>query len=356
MMERKCFVCGGFGHITHNCKNMENRGEEGSILMPSNKFEVLKSRVMNVGEGSGREIEKDRKTILREERLKKEKLMEVQKIGAENSSSSVEKKEKLLREVTVKIILKQEEDEEGIVVEVLSDSGVTGLVMSSEFARKNKFRKKELDKLIYVRNVDGTFNHEELIEYIVEIELFNRGYKERMEIDVIGEQKWSVILEMLWLVYHNPEIDWKIREIKMMRCPDKCEKQWKTKQMKLGWQKQKQKKKKKEKRQREKKKEFRKQAVEEEIEIARMIEEKQEEEDLIEIRMVEKMVPRRLYKHLKIFEKEESEWMLMRKTWDHAIDLKKEFVPKKGNIYLLSRMKREEVQEFVKDQLRKGYI
>jgi len=30
--------------------------------MPSNKFEVLKSRVMNVGEGSGREIGKDRKT------------------------------------------------------------------------------------------------------------------------------------------------------------------------------------------------------------------------------------------------------------------------------------------------------
>jgi len=31
-------------------------------------------------------------------------------------------------------------------------------------------------------------------------------------------------------------------------------------------------------------------------------------------------------------------------------------VPKKGKIYLLSRVEREEVQEFVKDQLRKGYI
>ena len=29
---------------------------------------------------------------------------------------------------------------------------------------------------------------------------------------------------------------------------------------------------------------------------------------------------------------------------------------KKGKIYLLSRVEREEVQEFVKDQLRKGYI
>ena len=56
MIERKCFVCRGFGHITYNCKNVENRREEGLILMLSNKFEVLKSRVVNVGEGSGRDI------------------------------------------------------------------------------------------------------------------------------------------------------------------------------------------------------------------------------------------------------------------------------------------------------------
>ena len=31
-------------------------------------------------------------------------------------------------------------------------------------------------------------------------------------------------------------------------------------------------------------------------------------------------------------------------------------MPKKGKIYLLSRVEREEVQKFVKDQLRKGYI
>ena len=46
----------------------------------------------------------------------------------------------------------------------------------------------------------------------------------------------------------------------------------------------------------------------------------------------------------------------MRKIWDHAIDLREGFVPKKRKIYLLSRVEREEVQEFVKDQLRKGYI
>jgi len=57
-----------------------------------------------------------------------------------------------------------------------------------------------------------------------------------------------------------------------------------------------------------------------------------------------------------VFGKVESERMLMRKIWDHAIDLKETFVLQKGRIYLLSKDKREEVQNFVEDQLRKRYI
>jgi len=44
-----------------------------------------------------------------------------------------------------------------------------------------------------------------------------------------------------------------------------------------------------------------------------------------------------------VFEKKELEKMLTRKTWDHAIDLREGFVPKKGRIYLLSRVDREKV-------------
>jgi len=90
--------------------------------------------------------------------------------------------------------------------------------------------------------------------------------------------------------------------------------------------------------------------------IKRILTEKEEEEEEIEIRATEEMVPRRFHKYLKVFEKKDSERMPTRKTWDHAIDLKEEFVPKKGKIYPLSRVEREEVQEFVKDQLWKGYI
>ena len=48
--------------------------------------------------------------------------------------------------------------------------------------------------------------------------------------------------------------------------------------------------------------------------------------------------------------------MPTRKIWDHAINTKEGFVPKKGKIYPLSREEREEVYEFIQEQLRKGYI
>ena len=55
--------------------------------------------------------------------------------------------------------------------------------------------------------------------------IYYQEYRERTEIDVIEGQKWMVILGMLWLAYKNPEIDWKIGEIKMMRYLEKCRKQ-----------------------------------------------------------------------------------------------------------------------------------
>ena len=90
--------------------------------------------------------------------------------------------------------------------------------------------------------------------------------------------------------------------------------------------------------------------IEEEKTIARIMEEKEEEKaDLIELRVTDEIVPQRFHKYLKVFEKKDSERMPMRKAWDHTIDLRERFVPKKGKIYPLLRVEREKVQEFVKD-------
>jgi len=64
---------------------------------------------------------------------------------------------------------------------------------------------------------------------------------------------------------------------------------------------------------------------------------------LIELKTVEEIVPKQFYKYLKVFEKKKSERMLTRKTWNYAIDFRKDFVLKKRKIYPLLRVKREEV-------------
>ena len=68
------------------------------------------------------------------------------------------------------------------------------------------------------------------------------------------------------------------------------------------------------------------------------------------------MVPKQFHKWLKVFGKVESEKMLVRKVWDHAIDLHNNFKASKARVYSLSRNKKEEVQKFVDEHLKKGYI
>ncbi len=82
-----------------------------------------------------------------------------------------------MREVMVKIGLKQEEEEEGVVTEALLDSGVMGLVMSKEFARRHKFKRTKLERPVYVRNIDGTLNYVGPIVDIVEVEIFSRNIR-----------------------------------------------------------------------------------------------------------------------------------------------------------------------------------
>ena len=107
----------------------------------------------------------------------------------------------------MKIGLERIDMQEGITVEALLDSGATRLVISSEFAKKQSFKLKKLERPMNVRNMNGSLNKEGPIENMVEVNIYYQGHRERMEIDIIGEQKWTVILGMLWLACYNSEID-----------------------------------------------------------------------------------------------------------------------------------------------------
>ena len=57
-------------------------------------------------------------------------------------------------------------------MEVLLNSGATGLVISSEFTRKQGFKLKKLKRLMHVRNVDGSLNKKGLIEHTVKVNIY----------------------------------------------------------------------------------------------------------------------------------------------------------------------------------------
>jgi len=157
------------------------------------------------------------------------------------------------------------------MVEALLDRGAMGLVMSSEFARKKGFK---LKRPMQVRNVDGSFNREGPIENMVEVNVYYKGHVEGTEIDVIGGQKWEVILGMPWLERHNPEIDWKTGEVKMTRCPEECGRQWRPVQGKSGWEKQKEEETREEKEEKREKKEKKKnQKKGKTVEVRKVVEE-----------------------------------------------------------------------------------
>jgi len=120
----------------------------------------------------------------------------------------------------------------GITVKALLDSGAMGMFIDQKMVEKYGFRLQKLKRLIMVRNVNGTNNSTGAIIYQVEANVYYKGYIERMRIDVYNLGKTDVILGMSWLQAHNPEINWKTGEVKMMRCLPLCGRNTKLKKKK----------------------------------------------------------------------------------------------------------------------------
>ena len=122
---------------------------------------------------------------------------------------------------------------EGIIVKALLDSGTTEIFMDQKIAAKYRFRLQKLERPIMVRNVDRTNNSAGAITYQVEANVYYKGHIERMRMDVCDLGKTDIILGMLWLQVHNPEINWETGEIKMTRCPPLCGRNTRLKEKKV---------------------------------------------------------------------------------------------------------------------------
>jgi len=75
---------------------------------------------------------------------------------------------------------------------------------------------------LLVRNVDETVNMGGAITHQVECNMFFKGHMERVRMDMCNLEKIEIILEILWLAAHNPEIDWEKGEVRMTHCPPIC--------------------------------------------------------------------------------------------------------------------------------------
>jgi len=85
----------------------------------------------------------------------------------------------------------------GVLVKVLLDSSTTEMFMDQKIAARHGFRLQKLKRPIVVRNVNRTNNSAEAITHQVEVNMYYKGYIERMRMDVYDLGRTDVILGML---------------------------------------------------------------------------------------------------------------------------------------------------------------
>jgi hypothetical protein len=70
----------------------------------------------------------------------------------------------------------------------------------------------------------------------------------------------------------------------------------------------------------------------------------------------ESILPTQYLPWKEVFEQKAAERFPGKHPWDHAIELRDDFKPKKGKIYPLNPLQQNMLDEWIKEQLAKGYI
>jgi hypothetical protein len=217
-------------------------------------------------------------------------------------------------------------------MKALLDSGANAIYIDKAYAEKMKLPLTLLADPIPVYNIDGTRNAAGSITHCAEIIIQFQEHRERVTAEMTNLGKNQMILSYMWLSHHNPEIDWTTGTVQMTCCPWTCQ----TLKGKPPF--------------------ARQIESEEQDSLAHIFALKQDEPAPKTDPKPADLVPKTYHQYLKVFSKKESERMPIRKPWDHAIDLKETFKPKKGRLIPLSPKEQKEVSDFIDDQLFKKYI
>ena len=102
----------------------------------------------------------------------------------------------MLREVWLNMEVEKLDTYEGVTIKALLDSSAIGMFMNKRIVARHRFKLQKLKRLIMVRNIDGINNSRGAITYQVEVNIYYKGYVERIRIDICDLGKIEIILEI----------------------------------------------------------------------------------------------------------------------------------------------------------------
>ena len=219
------------------------------------------------------------------------------------------------------------------VIPALLDSGANATFIDKAIVERLGLLLEPLTNPVRIFNVDGSRNSAGDVTHAVNLTVDFLGHREGLRAEVTNLGKNSLILGYTWLKKHNPSIDWEKGMVKFHWCPRSCL------------------------------------MLQDRAQRLASLDEEDEREALEWIHQAkveapakkptqtpEELVPPCYHSYLDIFLEKAASRFPLRKPWNHAIDLKDTFKPKKGRLIPLSPEEQKEVSEFVDKQLAKGYI
>jgi len=113
-----------------------------------------------------------------------------------DSEREVKRTFQMLREVWLNMEVEKLDTYEGVTIKALLDSSAIGMFMNKRIVARHRFKLQKLKRLIMVRNIDGINNSRGAITYQVEVNIYYKGYVERIRIDICDLGKIEIILEI----------------------------------------------------------------------------------------------------------------------------------------------------------------
>jgi len=107
-----------------------------------------------------------------------------------------------------------------IKMKVLVNSRCTYIEIDEQLVRDKKIQTRPINFSFEVFNTDRTKNRE--VTKVAPLEIEINEHIEQIEAVVTDLNGMDMFLEHDWLVKHNPEVNWKNRTIKFMRCSETC--------------------------------------------------------------------------------------------------------------------------------------